>query len=156
MRQTCSPKAHHFCNSQCESYRLTGDFLYCLISLRPESSQFSQGDFSVIGIGEELEALSKIGDRSVFVSLIGIGITAVVIGDSQIRLDLDSPVVIGDRSVFVSLIGIGKPAAGIGLSEIRFELDGPVVIGDRSVFVSLIAIGKPREARDGTSIRSEP
>jgi hypothetical protein len=33
-----------------------------------------QGIFTVTGIGEELEAPSIIGDRSVLVSLIGIGI----------------------------------------------------------------------------------
>jgi hypothetical protein len=44
----------------------------------PKPSQLSQGVSTVAGIGEELEAPSKIGDRTVIVSLTVIDKPAVV------------------------------------------------------------------------------
>ena len=69
----------------------------------------------------------------------GFGQAAIVVGESEFRIEPDGLVEILNGAVVVALLVIGKAAVVVGDRELGIELDGLVEILNGAVEVALVA-----------------
>jgi hypothetical protein len=79
-----------------------------------------------------------------------VGVPAVVVGFSVLRVEFDGLIVVGDGAVVVALIGVGEPAVEVGFSILWVEFDGLVKVGDGAVVVAFVAAGACGSVGDGS------